>query len=405
MQIKGVRVSTAGMIPVVRGIENRGEIQLENDMFGPECRVTISEAGRKLSEQQAVQKEKNVRDAQSDKETKILLRQLEEAELSKRTREGYYDELEELEKQIKVMNAAYGRMRDDLTYNDPLMKEVVEQQRLLQEAMQEQKDFQAEESQRKLEEAQKIAAMQASQYKEEIDENNRDLVTVLKTMEEAEKAGDEQEKDALEDDSGVPNTENSASDVIHNSVLGLMKSSLNHEKGVEEISNMVRDSGNWFLSQANGIAQDLLRKSTFMKGAVYDKSFTNVQVDEMMQGFRAEVKVKREEAYILGSFGTQVLRDMRDVKIQRIADNPMQDMQQVKEGMMQAAADAALGEARNSSLDETSKELAEEVEELIDERNGIDRTPEEKKEEEREKMQEKLMHPGEEKEEQHSAII
>ncbi len=405
MQIKGVRVSTAGMIPVVRGIENRGEIQLENDMFGPECRVTISEAGRKLSEQQAAQKEKNVRDAQSDKETKILLRQLEEAELSKRTREGYYDELEELEKQIKVMNAAYGRMRDDLTYNDPLMKEVVEQQRLLQEAMQEQKDFQAEESQRKLEEAQKIAAMQASQYKEEIDENNRDLVTVLKTMEEAEKAGDEQEKDALEDDSGVPNTENSASDVIHNSVLGLMKSSLNHEKGVEEISNMVRDSGNWFLSKANGIAQDLLRKSTFMKGAVYDKSFTNVQVDEMMQGFRAEVKVKREEAYILGSFGTQVLRDMRGVKIRHIMDNPLQEMQQVKEGMMQAAADAAFGEARNGSLDETSKELAEEVEELIDERNGIDRTPEEKKEEEREKMQEKLMHPGEEKAEQHSAII
>ena len=144
MQIKGVGVSTAGMIPVVRGIENRGEIQLENDMFGPECRVTISEAGRKLSEQQAAQKEKNVCDAQSDKETKILLRQLEEAELSKRTREGYYDELEELEKQIKVMNAAYGRMRDDLTYNDPLMKEVVEQQRLLREAMQEQKDFQAE---------------------------------------------------------------------------------------------------------------------------------------------------------------------------------------------------------------------------------------------------------------------
>ena len=63
----------------------------------------------------------------------------------------------------------------------------------------------------------------------------------------------------------------------------------------------------------------------------------------MMQGFRAEVKVKGEEAYILGSFGTQVLRDMRDVKIQRIADNPMKDMQQVKEGMMQAAADAQDG--------------------------------------------------------------
>lgn len=398
MKINRIGVNTAGMMPTVRDMQENGDqIQSADDLFGPEYEVTISEEGRKLMENQT---EPDIRGGvRNDEELEMLFRQLEETKKARRERDGYKEELEELEKQIKVMNAAYGRVREDKSYDDPRMKNVVEQQQMLQEEMQEQKDFQEEEGLRRLREAQQMAAVQASQSREEIDENNRDLVTVLKTMEEAEKAGDEQEKDALEDDSGVPNTENSASDVIHNSVLGLMKSSLNHEKGVEEISNMVRDSGNWFLSKANGIAQDLLRKSTFMKGAVYDKSFTNVQVDEMMQGFRAEVKVKREEAYILGSFGTQVLRDMRDVKIQRIADNPMQDMQQVKEGMMQAAADAALGEARNSSLDETSKELAEEVEELIDERNGIDRTPEEKKEEEREKMQEKLMHPGEEKEE------
>ena len=114
----------------------------------------------------------------------------------------------------------------------------------------------------------------------------------------------------------------------------------------------------------------------------------------MMESFRREVKAKSEEAYIDGSFGTQVLRDMRDVKLQRIADNPLQAMQQTKNGMVQAAADAVIGEARNSSLDKASDKLAEEVEELIDERNHVDRIPQD---EEAEKTQDSM--PEEEKEE------
>ena len=168
-----------------------------------------------------------------------------------------------------------------------------------------------------------------------------------------------------------------------------MKSSLNHERGVEELSDMVSDGGHYFLSKADGIAQNLLKKSKLLKVAVQDESFTIGQLEEAMESFRSEVKTNCEEAYIFGSFGTQVLRDMRDVKLQRIADNPLQSMQQIKDGMMQAASDAALGEARQSGIDKTSEKLADEVEELIDERNGVGRTPEEKKEGEGEEDQEK----------------
>lgn len=396
MQIKGVGVSTAGMMTGVSGIrENGGFSALEEDMFGPEYKVTISEEGRSLSRQQTAWKETDAVGAQSSGKTRALLRQLEEDQLAEKKRQGYYDELDELEKQIKVMNAAYGRMRSDLSYNDPLMKELVEQQQLLQEKMQEQKDFQEEESLRRLKEAQRMAAMQASQYQEEIDENNRDLVTMLKTMEEADKAEDAQENGVPENDSdGASDTEYSAGDTIHNSAQWLMRSSLSHEKGVEELSDMVGDSGRWFLSQANEISQNLLKTSASIKAAIADESFTNGQIDEMMESFRREVKAKSEEAYIAGSFGTQVLRDMRDVKLQRIADNPLQAMQQTKNGMVQAAADAVIGEARNSSIDKASDKLAEEVEELIDERNHVDRIPQE--EEEAEKMQNSL--PEEEKE-------
>lgn len=397
MQIKGVGVSTAGMMTGVSGIqENSGFLEFDADMFGPECEVAISEEGRNLSKQQTDRKEKDALDAQSSEKTRMLLRQLEEDQLAEKKRQGYYDELEELEKQIKVMNAAYGRMRSDLSYHDPLMKELALQQQLLQEKMQEQKDFQEEESLRRLVEAQRMAALQTSQYKEEIDENNRDLVTMLKTMEEAEKAENAQENGVPESDGdGASDTENSAGDTIRNSAEWLMKSSLNHERGVEELSDMIGNSGNWFLSQANGIAQNLLKRSASIKGAIADRSFTDGQIDEMMQSFRREVKAKSEEAYIAGSFGTQVLRDMRDVKLQRIADNPLQSMQQTKNGMMQAAVDAVLGEARNSSLGKASDKLAEEVEELIDERNHVDRIPQD--EEEMAKTQDRM--PEEKKEE------
>jgi len=394
MKIGGIGGIPVGMMTPEQNIPETGDqIQSADDLFGPGYEVSISEEGRKLLEGQTgeeAQKDAGSQGIQLDEGTRMLLRQLEEDQQARKTRNGYYDELEELEKQIKVMNAAYGSMNRSKAYNDPLMKEVVKQQQLLQEEMQEQKDFQAEEALKRLKEAQQAAAMRTSRHQEEIDENNRDLVTLLKTVEEAKKAEEEQKDNSVEgEDSSASGTENSASDAIHNSAAGLIKSSLNHERGVEELSDMVSDGGHYFLSKADGIAQNLLKKSKLLKVAVQDESFTIGQLEEAMESFRSEVKTNCEEAYIFGSFGTQVLRDMRDVKLQRIADNPLQSMQQIKDGMMQAASDAALGEARQSGIDKTSEKLADEVEELIDERNGVGRTPEEKKEGEGEEDQEK----------------
>ena len=386
MKIGGIGGIPVGMMTPEQNIPETGDqIQSADDLFGPGYEVSISEEGRKLLEGQTgeeAQKDAGSQGIQLDEGTRMLLRQLEEDQQARKTRNGYYDELEELEKQIKVMNAAYGSMNRSKAYNDPLMKEVVKQQQLLQEEMQEQKDFQAEEALKRLKEAQQAAAMRTSRHQEEIDENNRDLVTLLKTVEEAKKAEEEQKDNSVEgEDSSASGTENSASDAIHNSATGLMKSSLNHERGVEELSDMVSDGGHYFLSKADGIAQNLLKKSKLLKVAVQDESFTIGQLEEAMESFRSEVKTNCEEAYIFGSFGTQVLRDMRDVKLQRIADNPLQSMQQIKDGMMQAASDAALGEARQSGIDKTSEKLAEEVQRLIDERNGVDRTPQDEAEE------------------------
>ncbi|MBD5549796.1 MAG: hypothetical protein HDQ96_01275 [Lachnospiraceae bacterium] len=402
MQIKGIGVNTAGMMTAERGIqESQNLIQLEDNMFGPEYEVTISEEGRNLSEQQASQAEMIAQNGQLDEDAKALLLRLEETQLAKKTRGGYQTELDDIEKQIKVLNAAYDRIKEEM-YTDKYIsknphlkstieqqKETVEQLRELKEQMQELNDLQAEEAERRLRAAQQMAAMHAAQSMEKIDENNRNLVALLKTVEEAQKAEDEQEtggpKDGGEDAS---DTGNGTSDAIHNSMAGFVASSLNREKGVEELSNGVAGSGRGFLDQANDIAQDLLKKSASIKEAIDDKSFTNEQIEEMMQSFRSEVEAGSEEAYLLGSFGTQAVRDMLYNKIERIADNPLQSMQQIKDGMMQAAVNAALSEARQSSLDKTSGELADEAKELIDKRNGVDRIVQDNEENEGEQQAE-----------------
>lgn len=379
MQIKGIGVNAAGMTAAVQGGQDNGNrIQPAGNMFGPEYRVTLSREGRNLSRQQGALGEAGVH---SNKKMRMLSRELEKAEQTERDREGYYSELDELERQIKVLNAAYSGRLEDRTYNSLAMKKIAEELRPLREElqelqkeMQELKDFQTEEAQRKLKEAQQLAAMQASRSMEEIDENNRDLVTLLRTIEEAEKAESEQENGGVADEGDAGSgTENSARDAIQNSAAGFMKSSLNRERSVDELADMVGDFGRGFLLKANDIAQNLLKKGASVKEAVGDKSFTDGEIDEMMQNYRSEVKEKTEEADIYGNLGTQIVRYMRNVKLQRIAGGTLQNMQQTKDGMMQAASAAALAEARNSSLDETSGKLADEVEELIDRRNHVDR--------------------------------
>lgn len=385
MKIGGIDVTAAGMIQAARDMqENENPVQPAEELFGPEYEVTISEEGRKLLGGQTAQGEMSTWTAQDGGELAWLPGGSREAMSAEKKRWGYRDELEELEKQIKVMNAAYGRMRKGGEYDDPMMKELVEQQRLLQEKIQEQKDFQSEEGLKKLKAAQQIAAMRTSQYKGEIDENNRDLVTLLRTVEEAEETEEERKTgDAKEESGDTSGKGKKAEDTIRDSAAGFMKSSLNHEKSVEELSNMIENSGRKFLMEADAIAQDLLGKGRFIKAAIGDKSFANEQIDEMMERYQDEVKKGCAEAVRLGSFGTQVLRDMRDARLQRMAGNPLQAMQATKDGMMQAAADAALGEARMSSIDKASGELAEELQELIDRRNHIDRiSKEEEKEEE-----------------------
>lgn len=408
MQIKAITVNAAGTMAAGPDIREKGDqVCPEGCLFGPECRVTISQEGRNLSGLRTAQSEAGVRNDESVRKERALLRQQDESELAAGIREGYRKELNEIDEQIKALNASYASWEEEMRmdtdfHNSALgdaMKETVKELKSLREAMQEQKDLQTEEAKKRMMEAQQMVMQQSVRCNEEIDENNRDLVTLLRTIEEAEKAEDGQLDERAESNSDASGAGDSVSGAIRSSALQFMMSSADREKGVEEMLESVGESGRSYFDTADAVTQSVLRKTEDIRAVLDNEVFTDEQIEGMMLKLREEMKADYRDVKYSRSFGMDVLRNVRDARIQRAGDDPLKGAAEAKKSMMRSAADAALGEAGRSGIDKASGELADEVQKLIDERNDVDRTSEEKKEEEeREKLQEELLRQEDRKE-------
>ena len=418
MQIKGLTVNAAGMMPVGAGIqEKKNQMRSAGGMFGPECRVTISQEGRKLSGQQTARSETG--NAQSVREERMLLRQQEEADLDAEIREGYREELNEIDEKIKALNASYASSEEEIKIDKEYhscknqdaiknaKKETLEELKNLREALKEQKDYQTKEAQRRKREAQQMAMQQSSRCNEEIDENNQDLVTLLKTIEEVKKAEEGRENDETEGGSEASGGGDSVSEAIQDSAVRFMSSSASREKGAEEMLAHAGESGLFYFDVAEAVTQSVLQKTADIRTALDNEILTDEQLEEMMQKFREEMELSYKDVKYSRSFGMDVLRTVRGAGIEHVGDDSLKGVEEAKRSMMQSSADAFFGEVRKGSLEEKTKELADEVERLIDERNDINKTPEEKKKEreEQEKMQEEMVQPEEVKERQYATIV
>lgn len=399
MQIKAITVNAAGMaaeMGILQGNRSIGVDQARpEDTFGPECRVSISREGKALSSQQ--QADRTEKNAQSAKAERDQLRRQEEAERAKEIREGYREKLNEVDKTIKDLNASYPVSKkrqpedDEDPYDAKMMDEAMKNRQDLREAMQSQKDFQTQESQRLAKEAQQMA-VQSAKYRQEIDENNQDLLTLLKTMEEAEKTGEEQERGEVKADGnsvsdGASGTQDSAGGTLQASAAQFMTSAVNREWNVEQMLAGFKGDGDWFLDTADSITREMLQKTEGIRTALKDEAVTEEQLAEMMKNLWEGLEDNYENVENYRGWGLHAQRLAREDKIQHIADDPLKGMQETKESLMLSAADAAIGEARQGSLDRTSRELADEVEKLIDERNDVDRSPQDEEKEEEDQLE------------------
>lgn len=406
MEIKTITVNAAGTVAAEKGVQGiglpsakQGQVQAEGkDIFGAECKVTISREGKELSRQQA---EKG---AQSAKTEKMIRRGQEEAAQDKSMREEYRDRLDEIDKKVNALNSSYEKKKQK--------DETIAKQQEVLKAMRNLKEFQEEQSQRLVKEARQ-AAMQSAGYQNEIDEGNRDLLTLLRTMEKAEEGEAEREgEEAAEcgNDDGMSGfgTENTVSDVIKNSANQYMMSSAEGEWGVQEAITDLGDLGHYRLNLADTVTKSVLETTKNIRRAMDDEAFTDEQIADMMKlledgtlkpglaeemrrrGFKVGMQLVYDDIGSARSWGLQNLQDAQELKIQHFGDNTGISAQETKKNMMMSAVDAAIGEERQGALNKASQKLADEVEELIDERNDVDgiRQDEEQDEEEQDKKTE-----------------
>lgn len=94
MQIRSITMDAVSLATAQAIQKNGAPIQLESNLFGPSCKVTISQEGKNLSRQQVVQSDQNTEDV---KEVREQLRQLEKAEQEKKAEEEYREGLNNAE--------------------------------------------------------------------------------------------------------------------------------------------------------------------------------------------------------------------------------------------------------------------------------------------------------------------
>lgn len=467
MQVNSITVNAAGMAPE-RNVQGRRlqtagsgrQAHAEKNLFGAECKVTLSREGRDLSLQQAARKvpkgvqsaeslklekmlrreeafkqDKNIGEDQQEELTeigeqlkKLIERYCQEEEKAEEAqapslREGYRRELDAIarelynpeeeednpngEKKAVDLSKAYYKIPKNYMDDEDIAQTVVKQLDVLR-GIRNQKDLQQAQNERLAKEAQQMA-MQFAEYQEEVDENNRDLVILLKSMREAEKAEDERENgQAAESSNGgsVSGAENPAGDAAANAAAQFVMSSAERAWAVQDSIAGLGEDGRQNMMKANDLIHRLLDEVENIRACLDDENYSDEQITEMMDRLRAAAPkpgltkalanndwsaYDGNDIVKYKSWGIQNIEDAHEAKLENIQIDPLAGVQQAKRGMYQAAIDAELGEARQGVLDNTSQELADEVEKLIDERNDVDRIRqerEEKEEEQAEKAQE-----------------
>jgi hypothetical protein len=345
--------------------------------------ITISRKGKDLSKQQTTQS------VQTTRKEQMLLNQQEKEEQAKKVQNSYRDKLTEINKQLKDLNNSYSR-KQDLTMTEKEKWDIIDE-------MQEQKEFQEEESQRLTKEAQKMA-LQYSKCDEKVDENKRDLVALLKIIEESHKDDDEENRtgksDSSSDDESLQGETKSVGDSIQNVANKYVAQSMRGELGVTDKLTNLADNGKELINKASSMIKSIYDESENIRKALDDDSFTEEEKANMIAKLQEGLASSYKDIQDYRAWGLQNLQNARDLKIQHISDNPLKDMGRTKEDLMQLANDATLGQARYETLDKTSQDLDDEIDKLIDKQKDIDNTKEneedkeieENKEDEKEKI-------------------
>lgn len=361
-------------------------------VFGPQCKVTISREGRRLSEQSKSAEQKSFTAAATER---LLLRQQKQNEADKNEQSDTINEISELISSIKNSYAA----GED--------KETIENKQEALNRLLDLKARQEEENKQRVEDAAGNAAG-ASRDQEEIDRKNADLYLILKTLEEQEK--DEEENaggSETEYDAEGTDAQQNTGDRFQESASALGASAAKRELQAKGMIDGMFDRGYSRLAEADAmmrevqaeldLAEESLGKANLSEDEKYQlmSEHTGRANNMMLSNYGEMMDLRRK--------GHQEIRDAQELELRHIAVNPLDGVDRAKQAIMEAGVTAAFNEVSQGALDKASEELEERVQDAIDRRDDVVSDPDEdeeqvKAEEAREEEKDEALEEQEESE-------
>ena len=342
--------------------------------FGTQCKVTISQEGKKLSEKSHKTVLRSAEDAKLDK---MMLRDRKQSDDYKTEYAKTLNEINELKNSINSLTA-----KED--------KETIERKQQALRELSDLKKRQEEENDKRVKEAMN-SLTNLSKQQEEIDKNNSDLLIMLKSFEESEK-NEEEQTSSDDDERDVENQDATAGNGLQSAAKLDASAARNEMKSIDVIEGL-ENEGFEMLSRVNEMLNSIYAELDQAAEAINDGSITEEQKKQFVSertGRAEEMKnANLLDMFVLRQKGLQRLQDARELRSRHIESNPLDGVGKAKKAIMAAETDAVRNEAAQGVLDDASQELAEQVQEELDQRNDI--IPSEEEKEEEEKAEEKII--------------
>lgn len=356
-----------------------------DNVFGAQCRVTISREGRKLSERMKAQEPESFTAAGAGR---LLLRQQRQDEMDRKEQSDMLDEISGLMSEIKGYSAAGEDTETIANKQDALNR------------LHDLKAKQQAENERRMKEAESSAAG-AAREQEEIDRKNADLYLMLKSLEEKDEEESDEGSGAESDVKETDDGQGRAGDRFAESASAIGASAARRELEAAGMIDAMYDSGYGRLAQADAMMRDARAELELAVEALGRANLSEEERGQLMgehlERAHSMMASNYGEMMDLRRKGHQEIQDAKDLELRHISVSPLDGVDRAKQAVLEAGAAAALNEVSQTTLDKASEELEQRVQEEIDRRNDTASGTEE------EDAQEKAEELAEEKEEERLA--
>lgn len=368
----------------------RGKVQQTakaQDVFGAQCKVTISGEGRKLSRES----ESEAKSFSAGSAERMLLRAQEQKAQEQKAHSGTLDEISGLMSEIQNCYAS-GESKETIAKK--------------QEALQRLIDLKArqEEENKKLTEYAADSAASASMGQQEVDQKNADLYMMLKSFEEQEDEEEGAGEDVSDKSNGAGQEEKlgSVGEQFEQAASMLGASAAKREMQATAAVDELMQDGYDKIAQSYAMMHDVQTELNLAMEAAGKENLSEEERRELVSGHLASANGLMRSNYAemmkLRESGIQETKDARELEQEHIRLNPLDGVAQARQSILDSGVDAALNEVSQGTIEKASDELEQRVQELIDKRNDItsDADESEKAQESEEKTDEIIADQNEE---------